>query len=76
MGEYRVNHSYSSFSDGRRFGPYEPGTTVELDDVDAEWVNRDSPGTLTPVSGSVDPDGEAKVPQKDRAHHGGRKRAG
>ena len=50
MAEYIVGHRYESFRDGQRFGPYLPGDTVDLTEVDAEWVNRDSPGTLTPVA--------------------------
>lgn len=43
---YTIAHRYSSFRDGRRFGPWEGGEQVELDDVDAEWLVRDSPGLL------------------------------
>lgn len=49
MGKYEVNHRYQSYRDGAQYGPYEPGTVIDLDDVDAEWVNRDSPGALSPV---------------------------
>lgn len=73
MAEYKVNHHYRSRRDGRDFGPYLPDTTVELEEADADWVNRDSPGCLTAVDGEVDPDGEPE-PSKDRAHRGGRKR--
>lgn len=91
MPAYAVNHRYRAVRDGDVFGPYEPGMTVELGEDDAAWVNRDSPGALQPVidlpvelSGEGEPlpdaphDGEADspVPQKDRAHRGGRKRAG
>jgi hypothetical protein len=92
MGEYQVNHRYTSKRDGINFGPYEPGATVELLDADAEWVNRDSPGTLTPVTeleliaedeaadaseeaAEAATEGEAP-PVRDRAHRGGRRRAG
>lgn len=47
MAAYTVNHRYTAFRDGTRFGPYEPGTTVDLEPADAAWVNRDSPGCLT-----------------------------
>ena len=79
MAAYRVNHAYRSRRDGIDFGPYTPGTTVELEVADADWVNRDSPGCLTSVEGDnehsdVDADGEAE-PAKDRQHRGGRKRS-
>jgi hypothetical protein len=88
MSEYHVNHRYGATRDGIKFGPYEPGHTVELSEVDAEWVNRDSPGTLSSVAEAEDDaaeapevaadaatDGEAP-PVADRAHRGGRRRAG
>lgn len=86
MQRYQVHHRYRSTLDGQTFGPWEPPDTVELSDVDAEWVNRDSPGCLSVVGASTSPaveaveltvavDGEAEAP-KDRAHRGGRKRAG
>lgn len=81
MAEYKVNQSYRARRDGQEFGPYDAGTTVELDDHDAAWVERDSPGTLTPLdiaadteTSKVDADGEAE-PAKDRQHKGGRKRS-
>lgn len=46
MPRYTVNHRYSSNHNGRQFGPWEPGIEIELDEPDAEWVNRDSPGTV------------------------------
>jgi hypothetical protein len=78
MAQYRVNHRYASFRDGRGFGPFDPDTVIELDEADAEWINRDSPGTLDDIAADteesgVDPDGEAE-PVKDRAHKGGRTR--
>ncbi len=78
MASYAVNHRYTARRDGQTFGPYEPDTTIELDEADAEWINRDSPGTLTDVAATgvtskVDTDGEAD-PAKDRQHKGGRKR--
>lgn len=71
MGTYRVTRRYTSRRDGQTFGPWEAGTTIELSDADAEWLERDSPGLLTPEG--VNPDGEAD-PSKDRQHRGGRKR--
>lgn len=46
---YVVQHNYTAYRDGRLFGPWEAGTEVELDELDAEWVNRDSAGTLVSV---------------------------
>ena len=73
MGAYAVNHRYTSYRDGKLFGPFEPGTTVELEEADAEWVNRDSPGCLTDIAVAAETKGEAE-PAKDRQHKGGRKR--
>lgn len=47
MSRYTVNHAYSAFRDGVRFGPWSAGETVELSDFDAEWLLRDSPGVVT-----------------------------
>ena len=46
---YAVMHRYSSTD----HGPWEEGTTIELDDATAIWVNRDSPGTLAEIDESV-----------------------
>lgn len=67
MPRYRVNHSYRSFSDGRQFGPYEAGQTVELEDTDAEWVNRDSPGCLSPDDEEPARPNRQHKPAKNRA---------
>lgn len=72
MPRYEVVHSYRSARDGQQFGPWRPGDFVELDDADAAWVNRDSPGCL------IAPPGEdpvrAKPPGRDRQHRGGANR--
>jgi hypothetical protein len=49
MPRYTVNHNYTAYRDGQSYGPWEAGTEVELTEPDAEWVNRDSPTTLTSV---------------------------
>lgn len=72
MPKYTVNHSYRAFHDGRQYGPYEASTVVELDASDAEWVNRDSPGCLSVAEEKV----EQPPVQPNRAHKGGRNRAG
>jgi hypothetical protein len=78
MPTYTVNHRYYAFSDGKHYGPYEAGTVIDLDPAEAQWVNRDSPGTLTEgVTAEVkaEPDSET-VGAINRMHKGGRKRAG
>lgn len=81
MADYTVNHRYTSRRDGVQFGPYEPGTVVQLDESDAEWVNRDSPGCLTAtlvidIVGDEAKVGDQVVGAVNRMHKGGRKRAG
>lgn len=76
MPTYRVNHSYSALRDGVRFGPYEQGTTVQLEEADAEWINRDSPGTLSAAKAKAEEKVEQPPVQPNRAHKGGRNRAG
>lgn len=49
MARYRVSHVYAAYRDGQHYGPWTPGEVVELDQDVAEWVNRDSPGVLSPV---------------------------
>lgn len=49
MPRYRVNHRYSAVDNGVLIGPFVAGSAVELGADRAEWVNRDSPGTLVPV---------------------------
>lgn len=49
MATYEFQGNYESFRDGRRFGPWVAGDVVQLDPVDAEWVERDSPGVLAEV---------------------------
>lgn len=71
MPKYTVNHGYRAYSDGRTFGPFVEGETVELTEADAEWVNRDSPGCLTEVEAKPERQA-AKTP--DRQHKGGRNR--
>lgn len=57
MPRYTVQHRYFAVDNGRSVGPFEPGSTVELEEDRAAWVNRDSPGTLEPV---VQPTDEQK----------------
>ena len=70
MPLYKVHHAYRSRRDGVDYGPYEPGSTVDLEPADAEWVNRDSPGCLTRVRAEP-----AQPPAHEtRPHRGGRNR--
>lgn len=47
--QYRVNHAYRSTYYG-----FEAGAVVDLDDETAAFLNRDSPGLLSPVAGTRD----------------------
>lgn len=49
---FLVKHDYGS----NTFGPWNEGDFIELDPVEAGWVNHDSPGTLE----EVDPDKQAR----------------
>lgn len=48
MAEYKVNQDYRAVYAGQVIS-FTKGHTSEVEDDQAEWVNRDSPGTLTPV---------------------------
>ena len=50
MPRYKVEHPYASGPAHQRIGPWEPGQEMELSAEEADRVNRDSPGTLTPVA--------------------------
>lgn len=65
---YQVTGKYSARRDGRQFGPWQAGDVVELDGADAEWVERDAPGTLTREA-------KAKPPPANRQHRGGANRS-
>jgi hypothetical protein len=69
MPRYLVQQRYHSFADGQQWGPWEPGQEIELDADRAEWVERDSTGTLKPVA-AIKP----KPPAADRQHRGGANR--
>lgn len=84
MPRYQLAHGYSAYRDGQQFGPWAKGDEVELDQVDADWVNRDSPGALSEAkpkpaakktSEDDSPARQAK-PAADRQHKGGRNRGG
>jgi hypothetical protein len=69
MPRYTVAHSYAAHRDGRTFGPWAPGEQVELDEADAAWVERDSPG----VFAAPEPARQAE-PKPNRQARGGRNR--
>ena len=74
MSAYTLNHAYSAARDGRQFGPWEAGETVELEPVDAEWIARDSPGALTEATPKA---AERQKPAgADRQHRSGANRSG
>lgn len=62
MSRYRVSHVYAAYRDGQHYGPWTPGEVVELDQELAEWVNRDSPNTLSPVVEEEKPAAEREMP--------------
>lgn len=69
---YQVQHPYFSRCDGQTFGPWVEGDEAELSAEVAEWVNRDSPGTLVPVVEKPAP--KPAEAAKDRQQRGGRGR--
>lgn len=69
---YEVKHAYASTRDGLRFGPWKPGEVVELEPADAEWILRDSPGSLSEAKAKAAE--REQPPAADRQHRGGRNR--
>lgn len=69
MGRYRAARDYRASSSGVSHG-YTQGAECEVDDATAEWVNRDSPGTLVPLDAAPEPepepDAEAEEPKPKR----------
>jgi hypothetical protein len=73
--EFTVVHAYTARRDGLQFGPWQPGDVVNLEPADAEWVLRDSPGSLTPVDAGPAEVAERQQPAgRDRQHRGGQNR--
>lgn len=70
MARYKLGHPYSSFTGGRQFGPWAKGDEVELDDADAKWIERDSPGALAPVRKAAAKKALAKQPAKGGGENG------
>lgn len=75
MAEFTLIHSYASQRDGQRFGPWQAGDVVDLEQADAEWILRDSPGSLCPVDDLPAEEAEREKPAgRDRQHRGGQNR--
>lgn len=70
MTAFEVARPYRSWRDGRVFGPWQAGEVVDLDDADADWINRDSPGALAPAGGQ-----RQAPPARDRQARPARNRA-
>lgn len=77
MPRYTVTQRYGSYRDGVRYGPYAKGDTVELTEPEAEWINRDAPGTLAEEAAAkpktAEPDGKTGP---NRAHKPAANRGG
>lgn len=77
---FEVRHRYAAYRDGRQIGPWAEGDRVDIDDADAEWVNRDSPGCLLAASAGPEPAAPADEPARqkpagrDRQHRSGANR--
>lgn len=65
MSRFEVQHRYSSWRDGQRFGPWTKGDVIELSDDDAAWVNRDSEGALAPVESPSIPVEDVPAPAEE-----------
>lgn len=68
MGTYKVNHPYSAVTTDsvgvHQFGPWSGGEELDLDDAQADWINRDCENTLTRldhVEEEPDDDGEVDL---------------
>ncbi|MEU7904115.1 hypothetical protein [Actinoplanes sp. NPDC049118] len=74
MDPYQVQHRYAAYRDGQQIGPWAEGDQVELSTADAEWVNRDSPGTLLAAGGVIKAVADGPARQKpagaNRQHRG------
>ncbi len=75
-GLYRVARPYSAQFGERRLGPWEKDDAVELEYEVAEWVERDSPGTLKHAGAVADDEVAArqKPASANRQHRGGANR--
>lgn len=49
MAQYKVVSAYAGKVNGRAHVRWKVGSEVDIDKADADWVNRDAPGTLTAV---------------------------
>lgn len=74
MPRYTVNQNYCaerSDSSLTVFGPWAAGDVVEVDEVDAEWVNADSAGTLSPAVSKAKATAKRSDPAAPKADRGG-----
>jgi hypothetical protein len=63
VGVYKVTRDYRANSNGTHLA-FSVGGACEVEDRVAEWVNRDSPGTLVPASkAEPEPEPEPVVEQ-------------
>lgn len=62
MATYQLQHHYESYRDGTRYGPWSKGDVVELDEPDAAWIVRDSPGSLLPAAAGAEDNPTGPVP--------------
>lgn len=69
MAQFKVAHDYRSNHNGRYYA-YDKGATVDVDEETAEWVNRDSPGTLAPVKTAAKKTAAKKTEPKDAGDGG------
>ncbi len=56
MPRFTVTQNYSAeraAGDLTVFGPWQAGDEVEVDQVDADWINADSDGTLVPAKAAT-----------------------
>lgn len=58
MPRYKVNKRYSAMYNNATRLDYTTGAEVDLPEQQAEWVNRDCPGTLT----LIEPEAAAEEP--------------
>lgn len=48
MAKYTVQHRYFSYYNFKQLGEWQPGDVVDLEEDEAAFVQRDSPGCLVP----------------------------
>lgn len=74
MPRYTVNHAYAAERTDANlttFGPWAEGDVVEVDEADAEWVNADSAGTLSPAAKATKATAKKSDPSAPKADREG-----